>query len=416
MDKVIEKKKWSPKKWGLVIGAILLVGASIQLAFSSKEKKFRIEKSKLSYATVVFDDFQDMISFQGTVEPKQTIQLDAKEGGVVEEIFVEDGAMVVKGQVLMRLSNTTLKLDFMNRETQIIEQINNLRSTRISLDQNKRQVQEQLIDLTYNLKEQTRQYKLDSTLFEDGIISETEYLASEASYVYLVEKQDLLNDRLQTDEAYRLSQLNRIDASVEMMERNLDAIRLNLENLIVRAPINGLLNSFDHEMGQTKSRGENMGRIDVLSDYQISAFVDQYYLNRMQEGQLAKALFGGANYPMQVKKIFPTVVNGQFEVHLMFADSVLPRNIRRGQNVQVRLELSATKKVKLVPRGGFSQSNGGQHVFIVQNGDAVKRKVVFGAQNPDFIEVKEGLEIGDEIIVSSYTSFGDAEKIILTEK
>lgn len=415
MDKVIEKKRGSTKRVVMFVGPAIALVLLVYFAIDSRENSLKIERSKLSYATVIHDDYQDMVSFQGTVEPVKTMQLDATEGGIVEEIFVEDGEMVEVGQALLRLSNTSLKLDFMNRETQIVEQINNLRSTRITLDQNKRQVQEQLVDLNYNLKEQKRQFAIDSILFKDSVISQSEYLASQANYQYLLEKRKLMAERLKTDEAYRKSQLDRIDASVEMMERNLDAIRKNLENLVVKASIAGQLNSFDHEVGQTKSRGENLGRIDVLDGYQISALVDQYYLNRIKVGQTAKSSFGSQQHNMLVKKIFPTVVNSQFEVHLSFADSTLPDNIRRGQGVQVRLELSATKKAKLVPRGGFSQSNQGKYVFVVDGNIASKRKVQFGTQNPEYIEIIEGLEVGETIIKSNYNSFGEADRIILTE-
>jgi HlyD family secretion protein len=415
MDTVIKKKKWNLKKLSLSIATSLLFILSVYWAASSREKTFRTERSRVSIASVSYDDFQDMVSFQGTVEPTRTTQLDASEGGIVEEIFVEEGNMVENGQALMRLSNASLRLDFMNRETQIVEQINNLRSTRITLDQNKRQVQEQLVDLNYNLKEQSRQFKLDSSLFADSVISKNDYESSLANYVYLLEKRALLEDRLNTDEAYRRSQLSRIDASVEMMERNLDAIRANLENLIVRAPISGQLNSFDHEIGQTKNRGENLGRIDQLEDYLISAQVDQYYLNRIALEQTAKATFSGSTYEMRVDKIFPTIVNSQFEVQLTFVDSLLPANIRRGQNVQLRLELSATKKALLVPRGSFSQSNGGKYVYVLEGNEAYRREVKLGSQNPEFIEIIEGLSEGEQIITSSYSSFGDTEKIILTQ-
>lgn len=414
MDRKIEKKKWPLKKVVLLAAGVLLFTISIVFAIQSREVSFKVNKNKLTYGLAVYADFQDMVSFQGTVEPIRTIQLDAVEGGLVEEIYVENGSMVQKGQPLMRLSNTSLRLDFMNRETQIVEQINNLRSTRITLDQNKRQVQEQIVDLEYNLKEQERQFKVDSTLYLDSIISTNDFLASKANYIYLKEKKALLAERMNTDEAYRKSQLNRIDASVDMMERNLEAIRENLENLELKAPIDGQLNSFDHEIGQTKNRGENLGRIDQLGAFQISALVDQYYLNRMKVGQSAKATFSGKAFPMQVSKIFPTIINSQFETHLEFVDSLLPPNIRRGQNIQLRLELSATKKAIILPRGAFSQSNNGKYVYVVDGDKAYKREVKLGSQNPEYIEVLEGLVEGEEIITSSYNSFGDAETIILT--
>lgn len=414
MDKIIEKKKW-PLRRIVVIGlGVVFFIVSVIFAIRSREVSFKINKHKLTYGEAIYGDFQDMISFQGSVEPIRTIQLDAIEGGMVEEIYVENGSMVKKGQPLMKLSNTSLRLDFMNRETQIVEQINNLRSTRITLDQNKRQVQEQLVDLNYNLQEQARQFKIDSNLYADSVISTNTYLASQANYQYLLKRKDLLSERLNTDEAYRKSQLTRIDASVEMMERNLEAIRKNLENLELKAPIDGQINSFDHEIGQTKTRGENLGRIDQLGAFQISALIDQYYLNRMKIGQSAKASFSGQSFAMEVSKIFPTIINSQFETHLTFRDSLLPPNIRRGQNIQLRLELSATKKTLMLPRGAFSQSNNGKYVYVLDGERAHRREVKLGSQNPEYIEVIEGLVEGEKIITSNYQSFGEAETILLT--
>lgn len=415
MDRTLQRKKWPVTRiliWALT--PVLITGL-LYLGISSRASSFKTDRDKLSLGQVTYTDFQDMVTFQGTVEPIRTIQLDATEGGVVEEILAEEGMMVQQGQPLIRLSNTTLRLDFMNRETQIIEQINNLRSTRITLEQNKRQVQEQLVDIRYNLKEQLRQFHLDSTLYADRVISVIDFKASKANVQYLKEKQRLFMDRLATDEQYRKSQLNRIDASMHLMERNLEAIRRNLENLTVKAPIAGQLNSFDHEIGATKVRGENLGRIDQLSGYSVNAQVDQYYLNRLRVGQTAKVAFGNTQHPMTVDKIFPTIVNSQFEVRLAFTDTALPVNIRRGQSVRVRLELSAIQKALLVPRGSFSQSNQGQYVYVVSGNEAQRRTVQFGSQNPEWIEIKSGLEAGETIITSSYHPFGDAERIILTQ-
>lgn len=398
----------------MLFGSPLLLVCLIWLGAASRERTYRVSGQRLSYAKAFIGDFQDIASFQGTVEPMKTVLLDATEGGVVEEIMAENGAMVEAGQPLLRLSNTSLRLDFMNRETQIVEQINNLRSTRINLEQNKRQVQEQLLDIEFQRKEQARQWQQDSQLFSQKALSLAAYKASQARLQYLQRKEALLLDRLSTDERYRQSQLGRIDASVDMMERNLAAIRQNLESLVLKAPISGQLNSFDHELGQTKSRGERLGRIDQLEQYAISAKVDQYYLDRVRLGQQANLPFAGLSYVVEVAKIFPTVVNGQFELRLHFVDGRFPEQLRRGQSLPVKLKLSANRQALLLPRGAFSQGSTGSHVFVRNGNEAEKRQVRLGSQNPDYIEVLEGLSPGEEIISSSYRAFGEAERIVIT--
>lgn len=413
MDKKLEKKRFTSRKIFTASSALIVLIGLISMVLATGGSSYRVEADRVSISTVLYDDFQEIISVQGSVEPATSIQIDAIEGGVVEEIFVEDGEQLNAGQPMMRLSNTAMKLDFMNRETQIVEQINNLRSTRISLDQNKRQVQEQLVEIDYQLTEHSRQWRIDSVLFADQVIATTEFEASKARLKYLRTRKALMTERLATDEAYRKSQLNNIDASVEMMERNLEAIRKNLENLVVKAPIEGQLNSFDHEIGQTKSRGENLGRIDVLDHFLVSVRVDQYYLNRVQNGQLAHTSISGKDYSMRISKILPTIVNNQFEVHLEFEDEK-PAQIRRGQNVQVKLEISAKTKALMVERGAFYQSTGGKYVFVLNDeNEATKRKVVLGSQNPNYIEVKEGLAEGERVITSSYNAFSEVERVIL---
>ncbi len=414
MDRQLTKKKWTPRRILLWTALPLLVIVLVIMAFSGSESTFRVNENRVTVGEVIFDDFQDIIAIQGTVEPLSTIQIDASEGGVVEELFAEDGMQVEAGTPLLRLSNTSLTLDFMNRETQIVEQINNLRSTRISLDLTRRQVQEQLVDIRYQLSEQKRQWGIDSQLHSTQAISEAEFLASKANVVYLEEKLALLEDRFKTDEAYRKSQMSRIDSSIDMMERNLQAIRKNLENLVVKAPIAGQLNSFDHEIGQTKSRGENLGRVDVLDGFRVSAQVDQYYLSRVKVGQMANAIISGTEYAMKVSKVLPTVVNNQFEVQLQFLTNP-EDNIRRGQNLQIKLELSAKTKALMIPRGAFYQSTGGKYAFVLnESGEAFKRPITLGTQNPTYIQVLDGLDEGEQVITSSYEAFGDVERIVLT--
>lgn len=414
LDKKIERSAFPKRKIITTVAIAILAGFAWFAISSSGEKSYRIERSRISVDEVIYGDFQDIIAVNGVVEPIRTVQIAADEGGRVDEIFVEDGVFVKAGDPLMRLSNTAMSLDFMNRETQIIEQINNLRSTRITLDLNKRQIEEQVLDNGYQLLERKRQFSIDSSLYTQDAIAQTLYDESYNELEYLEGKRDLLHERMTTDEIYRTSQLDRIDQSIELMERNLDAIRLNLENLIIKAPIAGQISQFDHELGETKNRGENLGRVDVLDAFLISAPIDQYYLNRVYAEQKAKSDLSGRSYATSVSKVFPAVEAGQFEVHLKFDSAEAPENLRRGQNARVKLELSAKEQAVMIKRGGFFQSTGGKFVFVVdENGRAVKRTIELGSQNPEYIKVISGLEEGEKVITSSYDDFGDTEIIYI---
>lgn len=398
-------------KWYLLGFLALLIGL---YAIMSGERSFELERNRITVAKVSQGVFEDVISFQAQVEPEISFSLDAVEGGTVQKIFVEAGQSVNAGQPLVQLANTTLMLDFMNRETQIVEQINNLRNTRMQLELNERQLQEQVLDLRFEQERMARQFAIDTLLFKDSVIALQEFADSEARFYYLEEKRNLLEDNFKTNRIYRQRQLQALDRSIDMMERNLRAIRENLENLVVKAPIAGQLTSFSPDIGQSIARGENIGRIEDLSSYILRANIDEHYLARVQAGQRAFYEAGGRRWQLQVHKVYPQVQNAQFRVDFHYIDSI-PPNLRSGQGLNLRLALSESAKAVLLPRGAFFSSTGGRWVYVLDADQkiAYRREVDLGRQNPDFIEVISGLEPGEQVITSSYESFKEFQKLQL---
>ncbi|MCE2497006.1 MAG: efflux RND transporter periplasmic adaptor subunit [Flavobacteriales bacterium] len=412
MDRVIQKKKWPLKRILLFIGIASGVLLLVYLLFiSTNDRTLSIDRDRTSIATVERGMFFDNIPISGNVEPLKTIFITASEGGNVEEIFVEDGSMVTRGTPLMRLSNANLMLDFMNRETQIIEQINNLRTTRLTIEQNKRSLNDQLIDIDYQLKVAERQFRMDSTLYKDEVIADNQFQAALNNSEYLRQKRAFTKQNIDREEAIQESQLLRIDQSIELMERNLEAIRQNLENLTIKAPIDGQLTGFNHYLGETKQRGESLGQVDVTDGFLVRCNIDEYYLNRVRVGQTCTFPFGGRTHDLVVIKVLPQVSNGQFQVEMNFPDS-MPSGIRRGQTLQIRLSLSTETEAIMVERGGFYRSTGGHWVFVPDNeSSASRRDVELGRQNTDYIEVLSGLEPGEQIVTSSYANYGEAERL-----
>lgn len=411
MDRVIEKSLWSKyriSKWLAALALLLVVAGFV---YKATGLVHQVSADRLSVAEVVRQGFKEAIPVSGAVEPITSVMVNTVEGGRVEEVFVQEGATVTKGDALLRLSNTALSLDFMNRETQIIEQVNNLRSTRIALLQNQRQSEDQLIEVENQMKIVTRKYESDTLLASKKAISDLDLFNSERAHEMTHRKYVLAKQRAYEDERYRETQIARIDGSIDLMERNLDAIRKNLENLVIKAPLTGQLNSFDHELGATLQRGQNVGRVDNIAAFKVSAQVDQYYLNRISEGLEAIFDYGGTTYPLVLSKISPTVAGGQFEVEFSFLKHQ-PPNLTRGQLFQIRISLSAESEALLVPKGAFFQSSGGKWMFVLEaNNRAVQRPVQLGRQNTQYIEVLAGLEEGQRVITSSYEAFKEHEHL-----
>lgn len=412
MDKPIANKK---RPYIKLLGLATLLLCVLYLGWliiSGHSSTIYYPKKQVVIQPITLGNFTETVTSNGTVIPYKTIQIDAFEGGVVDQIYAENGTWVEKGQPLIQLSNTALSLDFMNRETQIVEQINNLRNTRILLDQNKRNIQEQLLDVSYNLKQQQEQFVRDSALYAEMVISESEYLASLNNRNYLVKKKKLLAERMVTDEKYRNSQLNRIDNSIHLMERNLDAVRKSLNQLTITSPMNGQLNSFQHELGATLTKGASIGRIDVLDSFYVTAMIDQYYLHKIKPAQKARIKLGNKQQNLIIEKVNPTVNNNQFEVHFSFS-SPTNKQIRRGQSAPVKIAVSNQTTTLLIPKGAYYNTSGGQYIYLVKDNTAHKKPVQLGRQNDTHIEVLSGLSQGDLVITSPYTNFNNTDNIIL---
>lgn len=411
MDRKIEKKKWTRKRLLYIIGTAFFV-LLIFFGFKSYNKKiYKVDASRISVKKVVEDNFQDVILIDGDVESKNLVLVNTLEGGSVEEIFIEDGIMVEKGTPLLRLSNPAVTLGYMNQETAIVEQINNLRSLKLSLEKDQRSLAESLIDSENSLAESARIYKVDSVLFAKKIIAKNDFVDKRESYKYLQTKRDFMDRNVRKSGQDNKVQIYQINKSIALMQRNLDMIHENIEKMLVRAPVTGMLSSFDPDLGESYGRNQTVAKIDVQSGFKINGQVDEYYLSTVKPGQLAQFSVDGNLIDLKVKKVLPEVVNRRFEIELIFVNEA-PNSITIGQSVQVRLELSKSQRSLMIPRGDYFQSSGGQYVFVLDGkGEAHKRTIKLGSQNPSYYQVLGGLSEGEEFISSSYDQFRNYETI-----
>jgi len=417
MDRKIEKKRWTPKKLtGIAGGVIVGVLIIYQIGFSDKSSRLNVERQRLVISTVKRGDFQEFIPVIGTVIPIKTIYLDAIEGGSVEHLFLEAGSYVNKSDPILRLANTNLLLDIMYREAELFQQSNNLRNTRLAMEENRLALKAQLIELDYRIKQSKRNYDTQAELAEKSLIAQQQFEAAQDEYDYLLQTRDLTMESHQQDSTFREVQLEQLEESLVRMEANLNIVKQNLDNLTIKAPVSGQLTSLNAEIGESKNRGERLGQIDVLDGFKLRVNIDEYYISRVSIGQTGTFTFAGDQYKLAVKKVYPEVLNGRFEVDMEFVGEE-PEGIRRGQSQHIRLELGDPSEALLLARGGFFQKTGGQWVYLLdESGNfAVKQPIRLGRQNTDVFEVLEGLNPSDQVITSSYDTFGDIDKLVIGE-
>lgn len=415
MDRVIKKKKWNSKRV-ITITLIAVFGFFlVYLIFlRDKSSKLYVNKNQVTIVKVKEDKFQEFIPVDGVVFPKNTFYIDAIQGGVVEAIYAEDGDIVNKGDTLLKLLNTAMELNYMEQETRMLAEINNLQNTKLSLEQNKYLRQKEIVQLEYEIDLTERDFKRKVQLYESEVISDKEFEDAEREFKYTLKQLGISIELQRIDSISRESQRRDIQTSLNRMQANMKLLRKNIENAYVKAPAAGKLSSFNLEIGQTKSGGEHLGQIDVPGGFRLEARIDERYVSRVFKGQEAELYYTGDTYKLFVDKIYTDVINGAFKVDLLFDNDEAPTGIKRGQTVQIRLTFSGETDAIIVKRGGFFQETGGNWIYVLDpSGDfAYKRSIRINRQNTNFYEVMEGLKPGEEVIISSYDSFGNKDKII----
>lgn len=410
MDRQVAPKRQYTKTIVLMVAGLL--GVVLLFLNVDSGRALNVNSERIQTSAVTRGTFEDFVPVRARVVPAKTLFLDAIEGGRVERVLVEDGAYLNAGDLIVELSNATLQLNVLSNEAQVAEQLNNMRSIELSLEQNRLQHKRNLSDLQYQIKMLTRQLQAEGTLLAKNSLSQSKYDDTRDTLDWYKERLALTLESQASDAKMQESQLVFLRETGKRLEDSLAISRENLESMNVRAPVAGKLSGFDVEIGQSIGRGERLGQIDTPNNYKLSALIDQFYLERVDIGQGAS--YDG--YKLTISKVYPQVKNGQFEVDLTF-NGEQPNTIRRGQTLQLKLMLGDASEALLIPNGAFYQETGGQWIFVVSaNGaDAVKRQVRLGRRNSQFIEVIEGLDEGERVVTSTYSDYQNLERLNLTD-
>jgi HlyD family secretion protein len=412
MDRVIERKRIDKR---IVIGgaaaAVLLLIILFSL-FAPRADSMSVARDRLSISTAESGRFDDFLPLRGRVTPLVTVYLDAVEGGRVEKKLVEDGAQVTAGQPLAVLSNAELQLSTLEKQAEVEQQLNNMRSQELALTQTRNNNLRDLNQAETDLAKMRRQYDLQKPLADKGFVSKKTFNDTQDDLTYQAKRLEIMKRSVAQSEALQTSQLAQLRAAAGSLASSMGIARSNLGQLNIRAPVTGELSGFDIQLGQSLQQGERIGQIDSAGGNKLQADVDEYYLGRVRVGQPASADLDGRTYRLKVAKVYPQVRNGQFQIDLVF-DGPAPASVQRGQTVQTKLTIGDSSKALLIPNGAFFNDTGGNWIFVVDRSgnSATKRQVQLGRRNADFIEVLGGLKPGERVITSSYSGLVDKDRL-----
>ena len=416
MDRVIEKKKgFQLKKHGpYVAGGCLLLTVLGWLVFGNHASTLRVTQDELTISEVKSAEFKDYVRTNGQVMPIQVVQISPEEGGIVMEKVVEEGSMVHKGDVIVRLSNSNLDLQILNAESELAEKQNLLRNTQVAMQQDRLNNLTEQAQLDMDTHRKQRTFEQNKRLYDAKMINREAYVQSQEDYQLSAQKRSLVSRRLKQDSLYRSVQMDQMEDNLQNMRRNVMLVRQRKSKLEVRATATGELGLLDVELGQSIQPGQMIGQLNDLSDYKVQAQIDEHYIDRVRQGLTATFTRGDKQYQLQVRKVYPEVREGKFRCDFIFRGE-RPENIRTGQTYYIDLELGKPEQAILIPRGTFFQTTGGQWIFVLDKSGskAYRRNIRVGRQNPQYYEVLEGLEPGERVVTSGYEAFKDNEILVI---
>ncbi len=420
MDIKLEKKKglkaiFQKKNlvWVGVAALVLFIG---WLLFRDNSSTLRVDAQLLNVASVEQGEFNDYVRLTGSVQPMTTVQLSPLESGVVERIVAEEGTQVKRGDVILEMSNNSLSMQILQSEADLAEKQNILRNTMISMEQERLALRQEKLQLDLEVSRLKRTFEQNQSLYNDKLLAREDYLRSKEDYELAVGRRNLVLERQRQDSLYRTSQVEQMEESLRSMQRNMELIRQRVDNLKVKAPIDGEVGMLDAVLGQSLQQGANIGQVNDLTTYKVQAQIDEHYIDRITTGLVASFERQDTRYEMQLRKVYPEVRNGQFKADFRFVGDA-PENIRSGQTYYLNLQLGEAAEAILIPRGSFYQATGGKWIYVLDaTGEkAYRREIRIGRQNPQYYEVIEGLQVGEKVITSSYDNFGENEVLILNK-
>ena len=418
MDKKIEPKKGMAlllsKKALPYWSALLVVAFVLYLILRDNVSTLRIDNEALSISEVVSGDFNDYIRVNGQVQPMTTVQISSLETGVVKEIYMEEGAKVKTGDKILRLANENLDMQILNSEADLAEKENLLRNTMISMEQQRLSVNQDMLQFEMEVKRSRRLYLSQKALYEENLIAKEDFLKAEEDYQLAEGRLELIRERSVQDSLYRSVQVKQMQESLDNMRLNMQMIRKRKDNLIISAPIDGEIGLLDVVLGESVSSGGKIAQINNLDSYKIEAQIDEHYIDRVSPGLEADFERQDESYRAVIRKVYPEVRDGKFKADFKFIGGQ-PENIRTGQTYYLNLQLGQSKEAVLVPRGTFYQKTGGRWIYVLtaDGSKAYKREIKIGRQNPQYYEVLDGLQPGEQVITSGYNNFGDNECLVI---
>lgn len=415
MDYKLPPKKWYVKYRIHMIAGLLGIGLIVfMIKMSTGPKVLRVNAESIQIATVSNGEFSEYVNADGTLQPIQSVKVYTREGGYVEQVLRNDGAMVRKGDTILIMSDPELERTIESERESWRRQNRSYRTSMIEMDQRSITLSQSMLATQYELSRLEKQHELAIEEFRMGISSKAQFEVAEQEYRYKMETERLQHESRRQDSVLNIIRREELEDGLREARIKLERTEARLNDLVVTAPADGQLSGLSVEPSQRISAGTAIADVKRMDSFRMRLSINEFYIDKISAGQPATITYEKKTYPMTIAGTVPEIKGGSFDVFLVFTDS-MPDNARIGKSYQARIELSGQEQSVIVPKGNFYNYTHGQWIFKVNASHtrAVRVPISIGRQNPRHYEIAEGLQPGDEVIITGYERISDADELVL---
>ena len=416
MDIQLPKRPWYVKyRLYLIGGAVLVALIVYAVILQLGPRTLQVEMVDEQIAEVTEGEFLEYIDVNGMVVPSTSMRVNAAESGTVEHICCHNGDVLKRGDTILVLSNPKVLEEMaVEQQNYDLQQMQH-RQQLVEMQQKSITLRSQALQANFELKKMEQNFELAEEEARMGVKSQAQLKMAKDEYDYNRQRTLLNIESLHQDSVLNVIGRQLIQQQMAMEAQKLGNSNRRRDALVILAPTDGQIGNLNATIGAQVSIGEQVGEIGVLTDYKITARLNEYYIDRVQTGLAATAVLKGHRYAFEVSRTTPQVQDHSFAVDLKAQPShnstSSTQNFSIGQTLRLQIELGKPERRIIIPRGSFYSQTGGQWIMRVEgNGHQARRvPIKLGRQNLEHYEVISGLNAGDRVIINGYENFGDAE-------
>ena len=374
----------------------------------------RVDRDTVYMSTVERGSMLRQVRGTGTLVPEQIRWITAITSGTVEQIVIRPGAEVAPDTVIVELSNPELEQQALEARLQLDAALARYESQQIELRIQELTQQASLKTIESELSQAEYEAELDEELFSDNLVSELQVRQKQSRVSELRIRQEIEQQRLEIQADSTRATLAAEQADVDRLQTIYQLRQDQVSDLRVRAGNTGILQEVPLEEGQSVTPGTNLARVGDPSRLKAELRIAETQAKDIQIGQPAAIDTRNGVIPGHVIRIDPAVQQGTVTVDVAL-DGELPRGARPDLTVDGTIELERLENVIYVGRPVFGQEQSVVSLFKLdpESDHAVRTRVSLGRSSVNDIEVLEGLEPGDQVVLSDMSQWDAFDRVRL---